>query len=148
VGPAGDARRSHPPPRPSEGVILKPPGHRPTGRIAHFGDLGQEKLTDEQMAKLGEVDVAMFQLANSFSAMSAENRLGFSQMNQVKPRLLIPTHFDSAAAEIATQEWKATWATGPLTISRDDLPAETTCLFMGMQATGYGALYSLPPFEG
>ncbi len=33
-------------------------------RIAHFGDIGQEQLTQEQLEALGEVDIALTQLVN------------------------------------------------------------------------------------
>ena len=116
-------------------------------RLAHFGDLGQDKLTDEQMAKLGKVDIAMSQLSNSYSGMDDVNRKGFNQMNQVKPKLFIPTHMSNETAAIAAKEWKAAWATGPITISKDRLPGETTCLFMGLQAESMGTVLKVPPYK-
>ncbi len=64
-------------------------------RIAHFGDLGQEKLTQDQLDQLGAVDVALSQLENPYSAVTLDNKKGFNQMEQVKPKLLIPTHGNS-----------------------------------------------------
>ena len=43
-------------------------------RIAHFGDIGQEQLTQEQLDALGEVDIAVTQLVNSYSQMNMRNR--------------------------------------------------------------------------
>jgi L-ascorbate metabolism protein UlaG (beta-lactamase superfamily) len=117
-------------------------------RLAHFGDLGQDKLTDEQMAKLGKVDIAMSQLSNSYSGMDDVNRKGFNQMNQVKPKLFIPTHMSNETAAIAAKEWQAAWATGPITISKDRLPSETTCLFMGSQAESLGTILKVAPYGG
>lgn len=117
-------------------------------RLAHFGDLGQDELTDEQMAKLGQVDVAFSQLDNSFSMMSLDNRKGFNHMNQVKPKLFVVTHTSAATTEAAAKEWKSAWATGPITVSKDRLPSEMTCLFMGAQAKGLGSLLGIPPYEG
>jgi hypothetical protein len=34
-------------------------------RFAHFGDLGQDSLSQEQLAALGKVDVAFAQFAKS-----------------------------------------------------------------------------------
>jgi L-ascorbate metabolism protein UlaG (beta-lactamase superfamily) len=117
-------------------------------RIAHFGDIGQDKLTDEQLTKIGKVDIAFSQLSNSFSSMDETNRKGFNLMNQVKPRVLVPTHMSLGTAEIAVAEWKATYSAAPsVTISADELPDETTVLFMGLQATSYGALNNLEPCD-
>ena len=38
-------------------------------RIAHFGDIGQDELTSEQLTALGDVDIALTQLRNSYSQM-------------------------------------------------------------------------------
>ena len=43
-------------------------------RIAHFSDIGQEVLTHEQLKVLGKVDIAITQLSNMWSGMSAENK--------------------------------------------------------------------------
>ena len=68
-------------------------------RIAHFGDIGQEALTGDQLAALGQVDIAISQLSNSYSQMNATNKKGFNLMDQVKPRLIVLTHRDLAAVE-------------------------------------------------
>lgn len=114
-------------------------------RVAHFGDLGQSKLTDEQLAKIGRVDVAISQLANSFSTMNATNKKGFNQMAQVKPLIFIPTHVDSDTAKIAATTWKATYSTDPITLTKSRLPSETTVVFMGPQADTFGKSLSLKP---
>ncbi len=115
-------------------------------RLAHFGDFGQDKVSPEQLAKLGKVDVAFSQLANPYSSMDESNKKGFNEMNQVSPKLLITTHISSATVEMAPKVWKAAWATGPITISKAKLPAAMTCLFMGEQAESYGKLYGIPAF--
>ncbi len=115
-------------------------------RLAHFGDLGQDKLTDDQLAKLGKVDIAFSQLANTFSTMDETNKKGFNQMNQVSPRLLVVTHLSNAVIELAPTIWQTAWATGPIMVSKESLPARLTCLFMGAQAESYGKLYKIPPF--
>jgi hypothetical protein len=58
------------------------------------------------MAEIGAVDLAITQFSNSFSMMDAANRTGFNQMDQVKPRLIIPTH-TTGDAEIAAGPWPA-----------------------------------------
>lgn len=114
-------------------------------RIAHFGDLGQDKLTNEQLATIGKVDIAFSQLSNSYSSMDENNKKGLNLMNQVKPRLVIPTHLSQPTAELAVAGWKGTFATGPITIRPDQLPAQTTICFMGAQAANYGQILNLTP---
>jgi L-ascorbate metabolism protein UlaG (beta-lactamase superfamily) len=105
-------------------------------RTAHFGDIGQDALTEEQLKALGKVDIAITQLANHFSKMNATNKKGFNLMDQVQPRLIIPTHIlQPACAEMATEKWAALETyKRVLTIGKADLPAETTIVFMGRNA--------------
>lgn len=100
-------------------------------RIAHFGDIGQDKLTAEQLNLLGEIDVAITQFSNSFSAMNIENLKGFHLMDQVKPKLIIPTHIDEATAKYAAGKWESFYMAGPLKIGKADLAGgKTKILFM------------------
>jgi L-ascorbate metabolism protein UlaG (beta-lactamase superfamily) len=102
-------------------------------RIAHFGDLGQKKLTQDQMDQLGAVDVAISQLENSYSAMSLANKKGFNQMEQVKPKLLIPTHGNGnmEVLKYALGLWKEGYTgSGQIAIGRSDLPADGTRLLV------------------
>jgi len=118
-------------------------------RVAVFGDLGQEALTPDQVEALGTVDVAISQLENSMSDVTAANRKAIAQMNQVHPAILIPTHIDVvAAAKMAGAEW-ATASTGSwVTIARDRLPSATTVLFMGDLAAAYRTILGItsPPW--
>jgi hypothetical protein len=115
-------------------------------RIVHFGDIGQEKLTDEQLATIGKVDLAVTQFSNSFSEMNAANRKGFHLMDQVKPRLIIPTHSDRSTMEIAFGLWNAfSSASRTVAIRQDALPAGTSILFLGNEnvIAAYTKLYNL-----
>jgi L-ascorbate metabolism protein UlaG (beta-lactamase superfamily) len=101
-------------------------------RIAHFGDIGQEALTEEQLVKIGAVDLAITQLSNSYSVMNAANRKGINLMNQVKPRLIIPTHTDQEALGIAVGLWKGFYSESrTVTLRPDTLPSETSILVLG-----------------
>jgi L-ascorbate metabolism protein UlaG (beta-lactamase superfamily) len=117
-------------------------------RIAHFGDLGQKKLTQDQLDQLGAVDVAFSQLVNSYSAMSLANKKGFDQMEQVKPKLFVPTHSSMEALEYALELWKEGYAdTSPVAIGRSDLPAGGTKLLIvadELMASAYQKALRLP----
>lgn len=105
-------------------------------RIAHFGDIGQDSLTEDQLAVLGRVDIAITQLANQYSDMNATNKKGFKLMDQLRPRLIIPTHINQPlCAEMAVNKWIGleTYKKG-LVLKKSDLPAETTIVFMGKNA--------------
>jgi L-ascorbate metabolism protein UlaG (beta-lactamase superfamily) len=116
-------------------------------RIAHFGDIGQDKLSEEQLAKIGKVDVLCTQLASSFSSMDDKNKKGFNLANQVKPSIVIPTHFNMEAATVAAATWKATYSSEPISLTRASLPSETTIVFMGILAESYGSIFKLKPSD-
>ena len=105
-------------------------------RIAHFGDIGQDKLTPEQLTALGQVDIAITQLSNSYSGMNATNKKGFNLMDQMKPRLIIPTHiFEPTCRKMAVNKWTGYNSYKKfISISPEHLPDKTSILFMGQNA--------------
>ena len=113
-------------------------------RIAHFGDIGQVALTPEQLKVLGQVDIAITQLASVFADMTAENIKGFNLMDQVQPKLIIPTHiFDPTCAKIAADKWIGYNSYKKyLSPSIDNLPEATTIIFMGRNANLVKLSYS------
>jgi L-ascorbate metabolism protein UlaG (beta-lactamase superfamily) len=116
-------------------------------RIVHFGDIGQEALTDGQLEALGQVDLALTQFNNSFSSMDIFNMKGFNLIDQVKPRMIIQTHSSLKATGEAVNKWKAYALEQPsLTLTRAQVPAETTIVFMGSLAVSYQKIYNLPWF--
>jgi L-ascorbate metabolism protein UlaG (beta-lactamase superfamily) len=118
-------------------------------RVAHLGDLGQEQFTASQLKALGRVDVVIAQLSNDFSAMDSVNRIGVDLVNQLHPRLLIPTHMmvdPAATAKMAAAEWSPFYASGSwITVRPDTLPETTSVLFMGDDAPIYAKLTGAKP---
>ncbi len=113
-------------------------------RIAHFGDCGQKELLPDQLATIGKPDIAISQLNNPFSTMDENNKKGLNLMNQVKPHILIPTHLSSATAQLAAATWHATFSSKPsISIGKDQLPNETTIVFMGNSGPSYGTVLNL-----
>lgn len=102
-------------------------------RIAHFGDIGQKSLTEEQLAVLKTVDIAITQINNPYSEMSAENRKGLDLMVQVQPKLIIPTHLNLDTVKLAVSQWQSFYSDGSkLTICDTDLNEDgTQFLLMG-----------------
>ena len=110
-------------------------------RIVHFGDLGQESLSSEQLAAIGEVDVAIMQLFNPYSMMDLANKKGFNLMNQINPKLIIPTHITSEAAQLAHTIWECNYSNAKaVRINKRNLGEQTQLLFLGKNASEYGSL--------
>lgn len=58
--------------------------------IVHLGDLGQGKLTEEQVAQIGEVDILLTPVGGIYTidAKAASNIV-----SQLEPKITIPMHF-------------------------------------------------------
>ena len=114
-------------------------------RFAHFGDLGQDSLSQDQLEALGKVDVAFAQFANSYSSMNISNKKGFNLMDQVKPRLIFPMHIDEETTKYAVKKWSGFyWDQDALKLTLADLGSETCFLFLGKFAKGSGKIYNVP----
>lgn len=98
-------------------------------RIAHMGDIGQTTLTEEQLKELGAIDIAFMQFENPYSNMSLENRKGFNMMEQLKPKIIIPTHYTDAALPVFEADYGTiTEVENVLEIAKKDIP-EQTCMY-------------------
>ena len=117
-------------------------------RIVHFGDIGQDALTNGQLASIGYVDLAITQFSNSFSSMNATNLKGFNLMDQVKPRLIIPTHSDSATIKVAAERWKGYFSESrTVKLSTASIPADQSILVLGNLAIAYSTLFKLEAWK-
>src|SRR5207247_8487389 len=59
-------------------------------RFCHAGDLGQSKLTDEQVARIGPVDVLFLPAGGHFTTEPKDLR---PLIDQLKPRVVVPMHY-------------------------------------------------------
>lgn len=92
-------------------------------RIVHMGDIGQTSITEEQLERLGNIDIAFMQFENSYSDMTLENEKGFRLIEQVNPKVVIPTHHTEASIpKLEKRYGKITEVSNLLTISKDELP--------------------------
>lgn len=95
-------------------------------RIAHLGDCGQTELTADQLTALGEIDICFTQFENSYSAMDLENAKGFALLEQLNPKIFIPTHYSDRALPIIEEKYgKITEYENLFEISKEDLPGGT-----------------------
>lgn len=100
-------------------------------RIAHMGDLGQTSITDEQLKKMGKIDIAFTQFENSVSDMSLANEKGFKLIEQFNPTIVIPTHYTKDAIPVIEGKYgKITQYENILQISKDDLPKKALNFFI------------------
>ena len=94
-------------------------------RIAHMGDIGQTILTEDQLKELGDIDIAFMQFENSYSNMSLENEKGFNLIEQLNPKIIIPTHYSNNALPIFKERYgDITEVDNILEISKEDIPTE------------------------
>lgn len=59
-------------------------------KLCHLGDLGQKELTDEQLDKIGEIDILMAPVGG-VSTISTKEALKI--MSQIEPKIIIPMHY-------------------------------------------------------
>ncbi|MEK7658831.1 MAG: MBL fold metallo-hydrolase [Patescibacteria group bacterium] len=60
-------------------------------KFCHLGDLGQKQLTDEQVDKIGAVDVLMIPVGGNYTISAVEAQRIISQ---IEPRIVIPMHYN------------------------------------------------------
>jgi len=59
-------------------------------RLCHLGDLGQKELTEEQVDKIGDVDILMIPVGGVYTISAKE---AIKVMSQIEPRITIPMHY-------------------------------------------------------
>jgi len=59
-------------------------------RVCHLGDLGQKELSDNQLEKIGEVDVLMIPVGGTYTINGSE---AGKIINQIEPKVVIPMHY-------------------------------------------------------
>jgi len=59
-------------------------------RLCHLGDLGQRELADEQLEKIGEIDILMIPVGGNYTIGAKE---ALKIMSQIEPKIIIPMHY-------------------------------------------------------
>ena len=60
-------------------------------KFCHLGDLGQKQLTDEQLEKIGPVDILMIPVGGVYTINSQE---ATKIIGQIEPKMVIPMHYE------------------------------------------------------
>jgi len=65
------------------------------------------------------------QFENSYSDMSLKNEKGFNLIEQLNPKIIVPTHYTDDAIPVLTEKYGAiTDLENVMTISKEDLPQD------------------------
>ena len=60
-------------------------------KVCHLGDFGENELSDEQLEKIGEVDILMIPVGGSFTISAKE---ALKVISQIEPKITLPMHYD------------------------------------------------------
>lgn len=70
-------------------------------RIVHLGDVGQQKLTDEQLEALGSVDVLLIPVGGIYTIGGTQ---ALEIVNQVEPKIVIPMHYKVKGLKVKLED--------------------------------------------
>jgi len=99
-------------------------------KIGHLGDLGQSKLTAEQVEQIDGVDILMVPVGGTYTI---DGETAVDIINQIEPRLVIPMHYkipglavklDGVDVFLKEMGIAKKEAVDKLTIKKKDLPEE------------------------
>jgi len=69
--------------------------------LCHLGDLGQRELTEEQLEKIGEVDILMLPIGGKYTISAKE---AIKIMTQIEPNIIIPMHYQIPKLKIQLED--------------------------------------------
>ena len=98
--------------------------------IVHLGDLGQSKLTEEQLAQIGQTDILLIPVGSVYTINA---KAAAEIVVQLEPKIIIPMHFNTEGLKFELEGvenfLKEMGAEGvvpqlKLSMSKDKLPEE------------------------
>jgi L-ascorbate metabolism protein UlaG (beta-lactamase superfamily) len=98
--------------------------------LCHLGDLGQKELTEEQVERIGDVDILMIPIGGKYTISAKES---FKIMSQIEPKITIPMHYKIPKLKISLSGLdnflevlglKSIRSETKLSITKKDLPKE------------------------
>lgn len=101
-------------------------------KICHLGDLGQSKLTAEQIEHIDGVDILMIPVGGTYTI---DGETAVEIINQIEPRIVIPMHYkipglaykiDGVDVFLKEMGEAKKEAVDKLTLKKKDLPEEET----------------------
>lgn len=113
-------------------------------RFCHLGDFGQKQLTDEQLEKIGAVDILMIPVGGEYTISSSE---AAKIIGQIEPKIAIPMHYelpklkfklDGADKFLKVMGKNSVLPQDKLTIKASILPKEDEMEIVVLQPKYYG----------
>jgi len=83
-------------------------------RFCHLGDLGQKELTDEQLEKIGQIDILMISTGDE-----AQKIIG-----QIEPKIVIPMNYENVAKFLKTMGKNSVVAQDKFVVKASTLPTD------------------------
>lgn len=83
-------------------------------RFCHLGNLGQKELTDEQLEKIGQIDVLMIYTGDESPKI----------IGQIEPKIVIPMDYENVSKFLKTMGKPSIQPVDKLTIKTSALPKE------------------------
>lgn len=105
-------------------------------KLCHLGDLGQKRLLDEQLERIGEVDILMIPVGGVYTIDGKE---AHDLVSQIEPRLVIPMHYALPNLKVRLEKrdkflkamgQKEVEVQKKLKLQKKDLPIEETKIVM------------------
>ncbi len=99
-------------------------------RICHLGDLGQKELTEDQVEKIGNIDILIIPVGGVYTISSKE---AAKIISQIEPKIVIPMHYqipklkmklESLDKFLKTMGVKSPEMLNKLTVKKKDMPEE------------------------
>jgi len=99
-------------------------------KLSHLGDLGQKELSDEQLNKIGDVDILMIPVGGIYTI---DSKIAPKIISQIEPKIVIPMHYqiprlkaklDGLDKFLKAMGVKSTEPLNKLAIKKKDLPEE------------------------
>ncbi|XOB40265.1 MAG: MBL fold metallo-hydrolase [Candidatus Nealsonbacteria bacterium] len=99
-------------------------------KLCHLGDFGQKELTEEQMEKIGEIDILMIPVGGNYTISLKEVA---KIMSQLEPKITIPMHYAIPKLKIKLNPLnrflkmfgiKSLTPLNKLSIKKKDIPAD------------------------
>lgn len=99
-------------------------------KICHLGDIGQKELTEDQVEKIGNIDILMIPVGGTYTISSKE---ASKIIPQIEPKIVIPMHYhipklkikiDGLEKFLKAMGVKSPETLNKLTIKKKDIPEE------------------------
>lgn len=99
-------------------------------KLCHLGDFGQKELSDEQLEKIGDIDILMIPVGGTYTI---DSKGAAKIISQIEPKIVIPMHYQIPRLKVKLEGidkflkamgTKSTESQNKLSIKKKDLPTE------------------------